>query len=72
MYVITQDHENVDLKPTTANLVHDESSGLVYNLVPDKSSGLICSLVCKESSGLICPANGPQARSTCERDSSPG
>ena len=54
MYVTTQDHGNVDLKPATASLVHETT-----NLVHDKSSDLTGSLISDKSLCLICPAYGP-------------
>ena len=42
MYATTQDHKNIDLKPATMNLVHDESSGLNCSLVSNECSCLYC------------------------------
>ena len=36
MYGTTQDHVNVDLKPATVNMVHDESLGLICSLVSNE------------------------------------
>ena len=58
MRVTTKDHENVDLKPATANLDIEIWSPKheTTDLVDDASLRLTCSLVYKESLCLICPA----------------